>query len=276
MRWESVIIALFGTIGGLAVGSLLGWGLVRALDAQEGFGTFALPVTQLGVVLALAARPAWSPPCGPPGGPPRPTSSPPSPPTSENDQQMNGSSLNPLRPWRHPLRLWLTMCFNVTALVGRRHHVHPHHRLRRNVVRPVDHVRASPCRSSGCRSCSPAGSPGFERGRIAALAAVRIVDPVPPLTATGWWGRLKERVRSKPRWREIAYHLAHLPVAAISLCAHHGGVVRLDGDGAAAAVRRRPARRLGEVLLLRDHPGRRRRCCRCGRSRRPRSSSPRG
>ena len=55
VRWESVIIALFGTIGGLAVGSLLGWGLVRALDAQEGFGTFALPVTQLGVVLALAA-----------------------------------------------------------------------------------------------------------------------------------------------------------------------------------------------------------------------------
>ena len=29
---------------------------------------------------------------------------------------MNDSSLNPLRPWRHPLRLWLAACFNVTAL----------------------------------------------------------------------------------------------------------------------------------------------------------------
>ncbi len=55
VRWESVIIALFGTIGGIGMGTFLGWGLVRALDAQEGFGTFALPATQLGIVLALAA-----------------------------------------------------------------------------------------------------------------------------------------------------------------------------------------------------------------------------
>jgi putative ABC transport system permease protein len=55
VRWESVIIAVFGTIGGVGLGSLLGWGLVRALNAQEGFGTFALPVTPLAVVLALAA-----------------------------------------------------------------------------------------------------------------------------------------------------------------------------------------------------------------------------
>ena len=43
-----------------------------------------------------------------------------------------------------------------------------------------------------------------------------IADSVPRLTAPSWWGRLKERVRSKPRWREIAYQLAHLPVAAIT------------------------------------------------------------
>jgi putative ABC transport system permease protein len=55
VRWESVIIAVFGTVGGVGLGSFLGWGLVRALEAQEGFGTFALPVVPLAVVLGLAA-----------------------------------------------------------------------------------------------------------------------------------------------------------------------------------------------------------------------------
>jgi len=55
LRWESVIVAVFGTIGGLAIGTFLGWGLMRALSSQEGFGVFDLPVTPLGVILALAA-----------------------------------------------------------------------------------------------------------------------------------------------------------------------------------------------------------------------------
>jgi putative ABC transport system permease protein len=55
VRWESVIVALFGTVGGIGLGSVLGWGLVRALKAQEGFGTFALPIAPLAVVLGLAA-----------------------------------------------------------------------------------------------------------------------------------------------------------------------------------------------------------------------------
>jgi putative ABC transport system permease protein len=55
VRWEAVIIAVFGTIGGVGLGSFLGWALVRALEAQEGFGTFALPVVPLTVVLGLAA-----------------------------------------------------------------------------------------------------------------------------------------------------------------------------------------------------------------------------
>ena len=50
-----MIIAVFGTIGGVGLGSFLGWGLVRALEAQEGFGTFALPIVPLAVVLGLAA-----------------------------------------------------------------------------------------------------------------------------------------------------------------------------------------------------------------------------
>jgi putative ABC transport system permease protein len=55
VRWESVIVAVFGTLGGLAVGTFLGWGLVRAVNAQEGFGVFDAPVGALGVVLVLAA-----------------------------------------------------------------------------------------------------------------------------------------------------------------------------------------------------------------------------
>jgi putative ABC transport system permease protein len=55
VRWESVIVAVFGTVGGVAVGTFIGWGLMRAIHSQEGFGLFAIPVTPLAVILALAA-----------------------------------------------------------------------------------------------------------------------------------------------------------------------------------------------------------------------------
>ena len=65
VRWESVIVAILGTLGGIGLGVFLGWGLMRALVAQEGFGTFAAPVNSLVVVLALAALAgvvaAWRP-----------------------------------------------------------------------------------------------------------------------------------------------------------------------------------------------------------------------
>ena len=49
VRWESVIIALFGTVGGLGVGLFLGWALAAvALDAGS---AFTAPVAQLVVVL---------------------------------------------------------------------------------------------------------------------------------------------------------------------------------------------------------------------------------
>ncbi len=54
VRWESVITALVGTVVGLGVGTFLGWGLVRALSAQEGFVSFQLPTTTLAVVLVLS------------------------------------------------------------------------------------------------------------------------------------------------------------------------------------------------------------------------------
>jgi putative ABC transport system permease protein len=49
VRWESVIIALFGTVGGLGVGLFLGWALAAvALDAGS---AFTAPFAQLVVVL---------------------------------------------------------------------------------------------------------------------------------------------------------------------------------------------------------------------------------
>jgi putative ABC transport system permease protein len=54
VRWESVIVALFGTLGGVGLGTLMCWGLVRAISASEGFGTFAPSYTSLAVILAVA------------------------------------------------------------------------------------------------------------------------------------------------------------------------------------------------------------------------------
>lgn len=50
VRWESVLIATFGTLGGVALGLFLGWGMVRVAMVEAGFGSFALPVIQLGVI----------------------------------------------------------------------------------------------------------------------------------------------------------------------------------------------------------------------------------
>ncbi|MEV1067183.1 ABC transporter permease [Streptomyces sp. NPDC050263] len=53
VRWESVLVAAFGTTGGLALGAFLGWVLVRASDgASDSAFAFAVPPTQL-VVVAL-------------------------------------------------------------------------------------------------------------------------------------------------------------------------------------------------------------------------------
>jgi putative ABC transport system permease protein len=54
VRWESVIIAVFGTIGGVGVGTFLAWGLMRAIKASEGIGSFEVPVVTLAVVLGAA------------------------------------------------------------------------------------------------------------------------------------------------------------------------------------------------------------------------------
>jgi putative ABC transport system permease protein len=55
VRGESIVVALFGAVGGLGLGSFLGWALFQAIGASEGFGTFAIPAGQLVLVLGLGA-----------------------------------------------------------------------------------------------------------------------------------------------------------------------------------------------------------------------------
>ena len=47
VRWESIIIAVFGTTLGLAIGTFFGWAIVRAM-ADEGIDTLTVPVDQPG------------------------------------------------------------------------------------------------------------------------------------------------------------------------------------------------------------------------------------
>ena len=54
IRWESVIIALQGTLLGLAIGVFFGWALIKA-SADEGIGQLNLPVATLVVIVVLAA-----------------------------------------------------------------------------------------------------------------------------------------------------------------------------------------------------------------------------
>ncbi|MGW1063998.1 ABC transporter permease [Streptomyces aureus] len=58
VRWESVLVAAFGTAGGLALGAFLGWVLVEASDgASDSSFAFAVPPLRLAVValVGLAA-----------------------------------------------------------------------------------------------------------------------------------------------------------------------------------------------------------------------------
>lgn len=54
VRWESVIVAVFGTLSGLGLGLFLGWGLVRGVGGET-LGAFSIPGVRLGVILAVGA-----------------------------------------------------------------------------------------------------------------------------------------------------------------------------------------------------------------------------
>jgi putative ABC transport system permease protein len=56
VRWESVIVAVFGTAGGLGLGLFLGWALVRAAaKGGTGTGTFSAPIAQLVIIVLVGA-----------------------------------------------------------------------------------------------------------------------------------------------------------------------------------------------------------------------------
>lgn len=51
----------------------------------------------------------------------------------------------------------------------------------------------------------------LERSRAAALLDTRLESPHPPLTGTTWGARLRERLTTASRWRELAYLVLGLP-----------------------------------------------------------------
>ncbi|HSP27300.1 MAG TPA: FtsX-like permease family protein [Ilumatobacteraceae bacterium] len=55
VRWEALLIALFGTLVGVGLGVFLGWALTRAVATQEGFGVFAVPPVPIAVIVAVGA-----------------------------------------------------------------------------------------------------------------------------------------------------------------------------------------------------------------------------
>jgi signal transduction histidine kinase len=54
----------------------------------------------------------------------------------------------------------------------------------------------------------------MERSRAAALLDVNLASPHAPFAPGNWWSRLRQRVTSASRWREIAYLSLALPVLA--------------------------------------------------------------
>ena len=55
-----------------------------------------------------------------------------------------------------------------------------------------------------------------ERSRVRALHRVDLADPIPPLPDGSKWTRYKAMVTTGVRYREVAYGLLHLPVAAVA------------------------------------------------------------
>lgn len=54
VRWESVLVAVFGTIGGIGIGTLLGWSVVEAASSTT-LSAFSAPPTQLALFVLVGA-----------------------------------------------------------------------------------------------------------------------------------------------------------------------------------------------------------------------------
>jgi len=55
----------------------------------------------------------------------------------------------------------------------------------------------------------------LERSRAGSFGQA-IADPVAPLVRDSWFGRLREQLGSRPRWREFGHHLLQLPSCALA------------------------------------------------------------
>jgi putative ABC transport system permease protein len=55
IRWEAIVVAVFGTLGGLGLGVLIGWGVVRAASGELSMSTVAVPLGPMAVVLVAGA-----------------------------------------------------------------------------------------------------------------------------------------------------------------------------------------------------------------------------
>ncbi len=55
VRWEAALIAVFGTLTGLAVGLFLGWAMVFAVSQEVETAKFVVPYGQLAIIVAIAA-----------------------------------------------------------------------------------------------------------------------------------------------------------------------------------------------------------------------------
>jgi signal transduction histidine kinase len=122
--------------------------------------------------------------------------------------------MNTLLPWSRPGRLWKAACHvNLGLIMGIITFTFTITFLALSAGLLVTFFLALP--AIWMLFTLARGLAKVERSRARALMDVEIADPIAPLTRPGWIGRLGERARSGPRWREIAYNLALLPVGAI-------------------------------------------------------------
>ena len=121
---------------------------------------------------------------------------------------------NPLGPWRHPGRLFraaahiaLGLPISIITFVV-------------IVVLVALSIGLLPVFLLGVplawiTSIASHGLAGLERSRAGSYGAP-IADPVAPLVRETWLGRLRERLGSAPRWREILHHVVQMPACVVS------------------------------------------------------------
>lgn len=55
VRWESAVVSTFGALAGIGLGTLIGWGLVRAGRDALALTSFSIPMVQMVTIVAVGA-----------------------------------------------------------------------------------------------------------------------------------------------------------------------------------------------------------------------------